>query len=356
MRVLDWYLCRHFWSSLWVCLAGLLGLYVVVDAFSQLERFLDVRAATFGQFLLTYYGVRAPFLALWLLPPSVLAAGMLTVTLLNRRNELVPIVGAGISLQRVLRPVFLSAALLAAAAVAAEEIFLPLFVRPILNTERILRGKSVESNVPVFDSLGNCFFIGAYDHVRREMRDVNINFFDSDRRRLAEIWAERGVWQADAQAWVLYQGKRTDYDRDHRRTGTRSFADEGYVLATDLSPDQLEKTERSVWYATVGDLFYWIRMFPDRPILQMRLQLKFTWPLSGMVLLLLGLPMVLRLQCRTFLLGVGICLLVGLLFYAAMLGSAELSKKDLVNAYLAAWLPMAGFGGLGLVLFRMVRT
>src|SRR5262249_440550 len=97
-----------------ICLVSTMGLFIVVHLFTNLDNFTEGKA-DFEQVMETilfYYGMKSTQIFDRLCEAIVLLAAMFTVALLQRNNELLPLLSAGISTRRVVRPVLLSAFLM----------------------------------------------------------------------------------------------------------------------------------------------------------------------------------------------------------------------------------------------------
>src|SRR5439155_6695818 len=110
-RVLDRLLVYSYLKSYVICLVSLLGLYIVVDLFMNVNDFAhnNEGLAPFLMHIGKYYAARSTTIFDRLSEMIVLLAAMFTIAWVQRNNELLPQLSAGISTQRVVRPVLLAA-------------------------------------------------------------------------------------------------------------------------------------------------------------------------------------------------------------------------------------------------------
>ena len=107
MRLLDRLLFTSFMRAYLICLVSVLSLYVVVDLFTNVEDFAQqahgLRETLFnvGQ----YYGYKVAQIFDRLCEAILLLAAMFTVAWMQRNNELLPLLSAGVPTRRVIRPV-----------------------------------------------------------------------------------------------------------------------------------------------------------------------------------------------------------------------------------------------------------
>src|SRR3954469_16150978 len=126
MRILDRQRYWNFFKAYLICFISLVGLYVVIDAFSNIDEFLK-RAdgmnllPTMGRF----YLIRLSLFFDRLCGVIGMMAAIFTVTWMQRNNELLAILAAGVSTHRVIRPVWISALIVSGLAVANQELIMP---------------------------------------------------------------------------------------------------------------------------------------------------------------------------------------------------------------------------------------
>ena len=96
MGILFWYIVRHYLSILLLCLTGLVTIYLVIDFFEKLRRFLKHDAELTS--MLMYFVLKIPDIAFQLVPFAVLMASLLAIGLLNKNHEITAMRSCGVSL------------------------------------------------------------------------------------------------------------------------------------------------------------------------------------------------------------------------------------------------------------------
>ena len=127
MRILDRYLVRSFLEPLIVATAFLSGLYLVADAFGNLDDFLS-QAETLREALLRMarvYTLRVPFYVAEILPIGMLVGASYGVSQLSAHSELIAMRACGVSLWRILAPVYALAVALAFLGLLNREYVVP---------------------------------------------------------------------------------------------------------------------------------------------------------------------------------------------------------------------------------------
>src|SRR5262245_54851642 len=128
---MDLYVARMFAGAYVICLVSFTGIYVLVEAFAKLDRFLRQDTALLSS-LIQYHAAMIPTVyANFMGPLLTLAAGMFTMTHLQKHNELTPLKAAGVSIYRVMVPIFVLAGLLTGVSFFLKDSVLPHFREPI---------------------------------------------------------------------------------------------------------------------------------------------------------------------------------------------------------------------------------
>ena len=123
MSIIDRYLLRQFVQTFLICYLSLTGLYIIFDAFTNLEEFLRVadKCGGLAKLMVTHYGYRSILFFDRTSGLLALVAAMFTVAWIQRHNELTALLAAGVSRIRVVKPII--AAVVVIAFTATKELF-----------------------------------------------------------------------------------------------------------------------------------------------------------------------------------------------------------------------------------------
>ena len=136
MRILD---RQRYWSFLKayvICYVSLVGLYIVIDAFSNLDEFTKRAdgAVEIFQVMGRYYLVHQSLFFDQLCGVIGMMAAIFTVTWMQRNNEQLAMLAAGISTHRAIRPVLVSSVIVSSFAIANQELIMPRFAEELAKT------------------------------------------------------------------------------------------------------------------------------------------------------------------------------------------------------------------------------
>src|SRR3954468_1313474 len=127
LKLIDRQLVRGYFKAYLVCLTSLLSLYIVVDLFTNLDDFTHHNGglATTARLIGVYYGYKVSQIFDRLCEAILLLAAMFTVAWMQRNNEQLPLLSAGVSTQRIVRPVLICATIMLSLTVLNQELVIP---------------------------------------------------------------------------------------------------------------------------------------------------------------------------------------------------------------------------------------
>ena len=128
LKHIDRLMILGYFKSYAVCLTSLLSLYIVVDLFTNLDDFIHHNSTGLKPVVLrivSYYGYRIPQFFDRLCEAIVLLAAMFTVAMMQRNNEQIPLLSAGVSTHRIVLPVLFCASFMMTLTVLNQELMIP---------------------------------------------------------------------------------------------------------------------------------------------------------------------------------------------------------------------------------------
>jgi len=159
LTLIDRHLIRSYLKAYLVCLVSMMGLFVVVDLFTNLDKFTQHSKGFVPvmQHIGLVYANKLPQIFNHLCEAIGLLAGMFTVAWMQRNNELLPLLSAGVSTRRVARPVLVSACLVMGLCVLNQEAVLPNVDNYLVENANDPEGKNELAVNGAFDSNGVLF-------------------------------------------------------------------------------------------------------------------------------------------------------------------------------------------------------
>jgi lipopolysaccharide export LptBFGC system permease protein LptF len=373
---MDLYVARSFVQAYLICSVSFIALFVVVEAFSKLDRFLRQDSALLVTLFKYHLAMVPTVYASYMAPMLTLAAGMFTMTALNRQNELTPLKAAGVSIYRTLCPIFVLAICLTGFTFYLKEQVIPYFKEPIRAALALSRAHPL-SPTPYYDrKSGFLIRVRQYSPTRRIAAGIEISEQHANHKAKRRIDAARMEWlptpgpqekvdSMEEGIWVLHEGSTQLWDENGNLIVNASASKFERLKApfhrmefqTSLRPVDLESSDLDISYLSLKELRKQYQRQPEHRHLAVKLHHHFAFPLSHIVLLFLGIPFVLNLGSRSLFLSIGMSFVICALFFlVSSLCMSIANHSGLLSPVLAAWLPVMLFGSLGVTLFDRLPT
>ncbi len=372
---LDRYVLRRFLSYYGLALLYLAGIFLVVDFMARLDKFVEAREVlkaagrSVPGAVLRYYVASLPLVVLQVAPFVTVMGACMAVVDLRRWNELYPMMEAGRSLARILAPVVAASVLVTALLVFAQDRIAPKAVEARAAVDRSLEDEAGRSStrVPhVRDSSGNVWSIGRWDPHEQTAEGVRVSPFrarggpggapvrtydllEVGRMRFRRGADGRGAWFPDG-GHLLLPAERPG------GAGTALAVPAGAALPTDLSPADIElgRASEDVEGLSSNRLRRLRDRYPDLQYLTVLLHKRLTYPLSNLVLLLVGVPLVLRGQGSSIFVSVLAAIGVCAAYFVADTVACDFGGRGILPAALAPWIATILFGAAGVTMMDAV--
>jgi len=375
MTILDRYILRSFvfnfvgWNLCFV------GIFVVFDLFTNFDSLLQAgkAAGDIPKVIFLYYFFKSIPIVLMLGSILSLIAAMVTVAMLMRNNEFVPIQAAGISTLRIIRPLFFAVLCTTAMFCMMREGLLP-NVQHLVSMEPtdIANDAGTLLNVAV-DYETNITILG--DRVFRSEKRISEPEFAFPRtitRQQLRLSADSAIHKSATKTQpagylltgvhekhvlqnpsIIWEGKPiliTPVDADHLKP------DQCFVV-TNVPFESL--ASRDAWrYASLWMLISAARnkSLDTGTSMHATIHSRITQPVLDMTLLFLGLPVLLVRGGRNVFKAVGLCVLV-LFAFLLVCYTCQFLGASSEMPVLGAWLPMMIFVPLAVnQFFRLKET
>jgi lipopolysaccharide export system permease protein len=344
----------------------MLGLYVVVDLFTNIDDFAQNHDGLLEilEHIGQYYGFRVMQIFDRLCEAIVLLAAMFTVAWMQRSNELLPQLSAGVSTRRVVRPVLFTASAFLLLGVINQELVIPHIAEYLMISRDDPDGEKVIVVQGTFDTNGV--------HVHGEVaqrRDQSVQDFSCV---IPESIASNGIINLHAKqgryipgngprkgGWLLTSTEPAELE-SWTQTNVLEPIDPGTYFLYTKEVDFEAITRPRTWFlfASTARLSKELSKPDSTRLASMAVlfHMRLTRPILGMLLVFLGLSMILRDQNRNVFISAGLCLLMCGVFFAAQFACKGLGDYEYLSPALAAWLPVLFFGPLAFVLFDAIHT
>lgn len=359
-NILDRYILREFLKVLGLVLLSVAALSLIIDYTDKARDAQEhgVAAST----LLRYYRFYIFSVLNWTVPISVLVSTLVTFAMLAKNNEVTAIKSSGVSLYRIGLPVLAVAALMSVFAYLLLDFILPYSSQRLEELKRQIDGKppvtAADQQKLWYLGKGR-YLINFLDYDRDNQRLTQVQVFElhpTEFRMTRRVYANRAEW--NGQGWVFRDGWVRSFPDNAPSTYTLireplvlnyPETPEDFALEVRL-PDQMTYAQLRRYLATLRATGY------SADALAVKLYEKTSWPALSIVMALIALPFAFRMGKRGALYGIGLALLLGIIYFIVFGLFTKFGEVGNLPPLLAAWAANILFGLAAGYLFLNVET
>jgi LPS export ABC transporter permease LptF/LPS export ABC transporter permease LptG len=380
--LLDRYIARAWVSNVALVLLAFVAIFFLGDFMDLIDDIQQHKVP--GKVMAHYYAFYLWHMGFTVAPVAVLVGVLVTLGLLARRNEITAMKAGGVSVYRAAGPVLGMGLLSSMLLYAMQEWVLPVTNKAAAADRNVIKGRPAQSSdqfdrrwvLASDDRFYNFDYIiereaavprGVAEPARGgEFTVYGFSIYDVDQKSwdLRErLFAHRAAWNPAARSYDLESGWR-------RTTGARSsfapFASQRVrVIGSEPGgeiepPSYFRREEKPSDTMGFAELSAYVASLESRgfDVAKLRVQLhrKLAFPMVGLVMTLLAVPFSFIVAHRGALYGIGIAIVIAIVYWAVLATFEALGNNALLHPALAAWAPNLMFGAAGLYLILTLET
>jgi LPS export ABC transporter permease LptG/LPS export ABC transporter permease LptF len=356
--ILDDYVLREFLTTFSLVMSSFVMLLLVFTFFELLGDIIRNRTplVTVGEYLVNL----TPSMIYTITPLAVLIAVLVTFGVLNRSNELTAMKATGISLYRVVVPIFAIAALLAVALFLFDEVYLPTANKRQEALRNVIKGKQAQTylrpdqkwmfGIQKPGKPGRIFYYQFFDADHDRFANLTVFEFNPDNFSLSRrVFASSAHWEPQLHEWIFEHGWERSFNAD-AISGYRPFEVSTFREISE-EPQYFKKESRQSSEMSFGEQERYIRDLRqsgfDTMRLRVQLNRKLAYPLVTIVMAILAVPFSLSMGRRGSLTGVAVAIGVAITYWVVAGTFEAMGNVNMLPAFLAAWSPDLLFGLAG---------
>lgn len=369
ISLMDRHVGIHFLRVLFYALLSAYAVFAVVDLKEILDGALRNRRPLGMMF--EYFKYFAPGKLGLVLPVACLVAGVVAFTILGRNGELTAMKAGGISMRRSTVPVLILTLGLCVLLFLVQNFIAPVTNQRAQEVRDLIQGKPPRTYGMsaggrwTFGTGGRLYHYSLYDPDHLTFQGLSVFTIDRTVPRVIEHrFATLARWNGNA--WVMERGWCYTFPAGKDQPVTFRKFESGEVCVLDPPdnfarreitlavggdlPDQMDVAELSKQIATLQDSGY------DSTRLKVAFYSKFAQPLTPFVMVLLGLPFAFQVGRRGSLYGIGVALILVIVYWATFAVFNALGLETVLPPLLAAWAPNVLYAFVGTYLLLFIRT
>jgi len=359
-NILDRYTLRKYLAIFSLVFFSLLLISIIVTFFERIDNIYEHDKSLFLLFEFIRY--TTPEFIHYILPVTALTTALLCLGFLTKFNEITAMKACGISLYRIILPVVFMAALVSFFSFYLQENILPYSNKKAEETWNKINDIPPRS----YSYLDRRWVLS-----KEKNRIYHYNYFDPAK----SVFSQLSIYEFDPSTWSF---KRRIYsERGYLSEGHLSLVNCWYRDFVNGRPTKFEKREK-IDLPAVEDRSYFLKEWKEPDQMSYRelgqyiegleergfetvkfkvdLSYKISFPLASLVMTLLGIPFAFSMGKRGTLVGIGLSIVIAMIYWGTIGIFKSLGYLDYLNVFLAAWGPNLIFGLVGLYLLFTLRT
>ncbi len=357
MKTLNIYLIKKFLATLVLALMGWIVIFVVLNMVENLSKFID-NGASMGQFFM-YYIYLVPYVISLTLPIAMLIAALFSVSQMSGHNEIIAQLSAGISLYKILGPLFVTGLLISILSGFFDEYVVPASNQERFNIERYeIRHEPrnigySQNNIYVQDTHNRKLVIKYFNSGKKTGHNVSFLHYNgaSITRRFD---ASRMVWQDSS--WHLSDVRIRSFNKNGEtiRYLKDTLITDSHITPRDLT--RIQKRPEEMSYKELGAFIENLRAIgADTQKWQVERDLKLAMPFANLIVILIGAPFASRKRRGGTGLSFGISLAISFVFLVVVRIGQVLGQQGTLDPLLGAWLGNILFLAFGIYTLLTVQ-
>ena len=364
MRIIDRYMLRQFLQTFLICFCSLTGIFIVFDAFTNMEAFAHcAKGGQLVKLMSCYYAFQAIFFFDRTSNLLTLMSAMFTVTWIQRHNGMTALMAAGISRIRVLAPVIIATVAITLFATAVRELLIPHFRREMSRRPDELAHDAGTELSPQLDYRTDVLIAGKFAYINQQrierpdfllpaaLQDYGKHLQAASAYYRPPSGNRPGGYLFDGvqepknlakQPSLLLEGKPlliTPRDAADWLKPGQCF------LASDVTFEELNGGQSIRSFLSTAQLIASLRnqSMDFGAGVRVAIHSRIVQPFLDVTLFFLGLPLVAARSSRNVFLAIGLCMVVVSVFLLVVIGFQQLGSIEFLSPAMAAWLPLILF-------------
>jgi LPS export ABC transporter permease LptF/LPS export ABC transporter permease LptG len=360
--LLDDYVLGEFTVYLGMIVSTFIILLLVFTLFELLGDILrnQISPLIVGEYLLNV----SPYFLYQITHIAMLLAVLVTFGLMQRSNEITAMKATGTSIYRVVVPVLLSAAMVAAGLFFFEQFYLPHANKRQDALRNFIKGKPTQTYLRpdrkwIFGQHSDIYYYQFFDPDRDVFGNISVFQFDPATFQITKrVYATRSRWADQMQRWIFEEG----WERDLRGSAIDSYREFEVATFPQLNeqPTYFKKEVKQSSEMNYEELRRYIHDLQqsgfDVVRLRVQLQKKLAFPAITLVMAVLAVPFALSAGRRGAVTGVAVAVGIAVVYLMVSGLFEAVGNLGQLPPGVAAWAPDILFGLLGGYMTLKVAT
>ena len=358
ISIIDIYITKKFLGTFFFSIALILSIATIFDFSEKVDNFMD-HDAVLKDIVFIYYLNFMPYFAVLFSSLFTFVSVIYFTSRMAYRTEIIAIICSGMSFNRLLRPYFFSAAVIAVLSFLLNDQVIPNANRIRLDFEEVYYHASPmrvsETNLHRQIEPGVFLYMESYSTLSDLGHRFSMEKFE-DGKLVSKLISDYVKWDTSINKWVI----RNYYIREI--DGYNEKITKGARLDTTLAIYPSDFKRRLNFVETMStrqlrDYIKQLEMLGESSIkaYQIEYHKRFAFPFSAFILTLIGVSVSSRKVKGGIGMQLGIGLMVAFSYLLFLQFSSQFAIKGSLQPFIAVWLPNTVYSLIALFLYRMAR-
>lgn len=359
-NILDRYVIRKYAALFFLIFLALVSISVIVTFFERIDNIYEHNKPP--ALLLIFILYKTPEFIHFALPVAALTTTLLALGLMTKANEITAAKACGISLYRIIASLIFPVLVVCLASFSLQERLLPYANKKAEETWNRINDVPARS----YEFLDRRWVLG-----RDKSRIYHYGYFDP----IAGVFGQPTVFDVDTSAWELRRIVRAEKGY---LVGTSLFLRDAWARSFGDGVESRFEKAKEIGLPVAEEASYFLKEWKEISVMnyselkryaaeveemgfdttryKVDLASKTSFPLVSLVMTLLGIPFAFSMGKRGALVGVGLSIVIAMLYWGTLGVVKSLGYVGILSPFLSAWGSNLIFGGLGLILLFRLRT
>lgn len=360
MKIIDRYMIKGFLGPLLWCIFIFIIMAVIIDIFSFIDDIVKYKIPLTS--IIAFYVYYCPAIILQVTPMAVLLSTIYLLSNLNKHNEIIAMRSSGIGLWRLLAPILIIGILISITIFIINDKIIPISskVASVIRHDELEKEKhksrsaKILENVAVYGVGDRIIFARNYDTEKRTLGDIIVHQHDAIQNLISKITASSGIWTNEG--WKFSRVIMYKIDNTGKILGEPVFFNEKTIPLKE-KPSDFANREWRADYLSYRELNRYIKNFKGAGSKLVRgllvdLYYKISFSFISLIIILIGAPFAVITTRGGVLIGVGMSIGIGLLYYAVIAIALAFGKAGLLPPIVSAWFGNVLFASIGIYLIN----
>ena len=203
-------------------------------------------------------------------------------------------------------------------------------------------------NVAVYGTGNRIVFARSYDTMNKQLNDIIIHEHDVSENLISKTTAASAIWTGNS--WKFYKVMIYQVDNSGKIMSAPVFYNEK-IIPLKEKPRDFASKEWKADFMSYKELYKYIENFKVSGMkitkgLLVDLHYKIAFPFITLIIIMVAAPFAMLSMRGGVMIGVGMSIVIGLLYYAVIAISLAFGKAGIFPPFIAAW-----FGNIVFVVF-----